>query len=151
MHSAILWLHSWLRYPVLLTGIALLWLAISASRSSRSSPSLNRLHMAFLGLLDTQMLLGLVLYFALSPLSAAAFADMAAAMKDPTLRFFGLEHASTMLIAITVAHVGRVRAKRAAGDARLRIVIRAQAAWLLLTLIAIPWPALDIGRPLFRM
>lgn len=151
MYAAVLMLHSWLRYPVLLAGIAVLWLAIAAARAGQPSPSLDRLHTVFIRLLDSQMLLGLLLYFVLSPIASAAMADMGAAMKDPALRFFGVEHITTMLLAVAAAHVGHTRARRAAEDSRARIVWRSQALWLLLTVVSIPWPALDIGRPLFRM
>jgi hypothetical protein len=67
------------------------------------------------------------------------------------LRFFGVEHIATMLIAVAVAHVGRVRSKRKQGAARYRSTLVFQSIWLLLTLAAIPWPGLDIARPLFRM
>jgi hypothetical protein len=97
-----------------------------------------------------QFLLGLLMYFALSPVTAAARANMGAAMKVPELRFFGVEHAATMFIAVTVAHLGRIRAKRKQARARYRSTLITQIFWLLLTLAAIPWPGLDIARPLFR-
>jgi len=152
MYTFVLITHSWLRYLVLGFG---LWLLVASfrgwRRSSAWSASDERLHTLFLSALDTQLLLGLVLYFVLSPLPSAAFADFGAAMKVAPLRFFALEHFVTMLIAVIIAHVGRVRAKRKEGAARYRSVLITQAVWLLLTLAAIPWPMLDVGRPLFRM
>ena len=144
--------HSWLRYAVLAAGIALLVVSLRAWRAARpwSAPE-ERLQKAFLGLLDTQMLLGLLLYFVLSPLAAAARADLGAAMKIAELRFFGVEHIVTMLIAVVVAHVGRVRGKRREGSARQRTTFITQVVWLVLTLLAIPWPGLDVGRPWLRM
>ncbi|MDD9943238.1 MAG: hypothetical protein OXU20_19520 [Myxococcales bacterium] len=152
MYAFVLFIHSWLRYAVLAAGIALLVVAITQLRSDkRWSPRSERLATVFLASLDTQLLLGLLLYFALSPLTSAGLADLAAAMKSPVLRFFSVEHSLTMFLAVVVAHVGRVRAKRKPDDqARLRTVLRFQIAWLVLTLAAIPWPGLDIGRPLFR-
>lgn len=110
----------------------------------------ERLHVLFLAVLDVQLLLGLLLYFKLSPYSQAALANMGAAMKEPTLRFFGVEHITTMLVAVVVAHVGRIRSKRKQGAAHFRSALITQVAWLVLTLLAIPWPGLDIARPLFR-
>ena len=111
----------------------------------------ERLHIAFISVLDVQLLLGLTLYFVLSPITAAAMHHFGAAMKDAQLRFFGVEHIFTMLLAIAVAHIGRIRSKRKTGSARHRSVLITQAFWLLITLAAIPWPGLDIARPLFRM
>ena len=152
MYLATLFIHSWLRYVVLGFGI---WLLVVAFRGMRARELWTRTHdrvyVRFLAALDTQLLLGLLLYFVLSPLSKAALANMGAAMKIAPLRFFGVEHIFTMLIAIIVAHVGRVRAKRKPEATRYRTVFVFQLVWLLLTLAAIPWPGLDIGRPLFRM
>lgn len=155
MSSIYLWallIHSWLRWVVLGLG---LWLLIVGARGMRGDaqwgPSPERVHVRFIAVLDVQFLLGLCLYFFLSPLSTAAMHDFGAAMKNPPLRFFGVEHIFTMLIAVAVAHIGRVRSKRKSGSARYRSTFRTQLAWLVLTLIAIPWPMLDIGRPLFRM
>lgn len=143
--------HSWLRYAVLGLGIALLVTSLRGWRAGRVwSRGDERVQSAFVGVLDTQMLLGLILYFGLSPLAAAARADLGAAMKNPELRFFGVEHIATMLIAVVVAHAGRSRGKRKQGAARQRTTLITQLLWLVLTLAAIPWPALDVGRPWLR-
>ncbi|MEY2637389.1 MAG: hypothetical protein RLZZ197_1867 [Bacteroidota bacterium] len=42
--------------------------------------------------LHTQLLIGLVLYLALSPVTTAAFADFGAAMKDSATRLILVEH-----------------------------------------------------------
>ena len=149
MYTATLFLHSWLRYVVLGLGLLLIFGCAGGLRKGWSA-GLERLHASFMGILDLQMLLGLWLYLALSPIALAARANMAVAMKDPQLRFFGVEHIATMLIAVVIAHVGRARSKKK-GDARSKSVLIYQCVWLLLTLAAIPWPGLDIARPLFRL
>jgi hypothetical protein len=69
--------------------------------------------------------------------------------RSKLLRFFTLEHPSLMLIAIVLAHVGRVRIRRRPDGAdRHR-----QALWffgvaMVLILIGIPWPFLSYGRSL---
>jgi hypothetical protein len=151
MYTVALFIHSWFRYLVLACGI---WLLIASARAMRAGgewlPKHERLQLGFVALLDTQLLLGLSLYFILSPISAAAMSNLAAAMKDAQLRFFGVEHIATMLIAIVVAHVGRARAKRKQARARYRTTLITQIAWLILTLAAIPWPGLDVARPMLR-
>jgi hypothetical protein len=136
---------------VLGLGLWLLIVSIAGVRAGGAwAPKHERLHKQFLAVLDTQLLLGLFLYFFLSPITAAARANMAIAMKDAQLRFFSVEHIATMLIAVAVAHVGRVRSKRREGRLRYRSTFITQTLWLVLTMIAIPWPGLDIGRPIFR-
>lgn len=151
MYSVVLFTHSWLRYLVFGFGIALLVLCARGLQRAAWTERQERIHVLFTAVLDVQFLLGLLLYFKLSPYSQAALANMGAAMKDPTLRFFGVEHMATMLIALIVAHVGRARSKRKQGKARVKSVLITQSVWLLLTLAAIPWPGLDVGRPLFRL
>lgn len=151
MYSVVLFTHSWLRYLVLGFGIALLYLCARGLQRAAWTERQERIHVLFTAVLDVQFLLGLLLYFKLSPHSQAALANMGAAMKDPTLRFFGVEHMATMLIALIVAHVGRARSKRKQGKARVKSVLITQSVWLVLTLASIPWPGLDVGRPLFRL
>jgi hypothetical protein len=152
MYSVVLFTHSWLRYLVLGFGITLLVLCVRGLRGGAWTwtEKSERIHVLFTAILDVQFLLGLLLYFKLSPVTQAALANMGAAMKEPTLRFFGVEHIATMLIALIVAHIGRARSKRKQGKARFKSVLITQSVWLLLTLAAIPWPVLDVGRPLFR-
>jgi uncharacterized membrane protein YozB (DUF420 family) len=152
MYGFVLITHSWLRYVVLALGVLLIALALNEMRSRASWSARNtRVHKAFLSALDTQFLLGVLLYLWLSPLTSAAFADFGAAMKNAQLRFFGLEHAVTMFLAVAVAHVGKVRAYKRPEAERARTVLVFQLIWLALTCAAIPWPVLDVGRPLFRM
>jgi hypothetical protein len=151
MYIAVLFIHSWLRWVVLALGLAVLIASIGGLRLGGAwDPKHERLQKIFLGVLDVQLLVGLVLYFFMSPIAAAARANMALAMKDAQLRFFGVEHLVTMLIAVAVAHIGRVRSKRREGRQRYRSVLIMQIVWLVLTLLAIPWPGLDVARPLFR-
>jgi hypothetical protein len=152
MYAFVLITHSWLRYVVLALGIAVLALALrSVLARVDGSARQERIHKAFVGALDAQFMLGALLYLWLSPITSAAFADFGAAMKNPQLRFFGLEHAVTMFLAVAVAHIGKVRAQKKPQAQRARTVLVFQLLWLALTCAAIPWPGLDIGRPLFRM
>lgn len=149
MYIATLFIHSWLRYALLLLGLALVVGAAGGLRRGSWSAGLERLHVIFLAVLDVQLILGLALYFFFSPITRAALADMGAAMKDAQLRWFGVEHIGTMLVAVIVAHLGRIRSKKQ-GDARSRSVLITQCVWLVLTFLAIPWPWLDVARPLIR-
>jgi hypothetical protein len=144
--------HSYLRWAVL--ALALLVCAASARawlRSGEWTPAHERLHRTFVAVVDLQFTFGLVLYVWLSPYVHAFYAGPGAAMKDATLRFFGVEHVLSMLVAVSIIHVARVRSKRLPlATLRHRRVLLTTLAALVLMLIAVPWPFLPYGRPLFR-
>jgi hypothetical protein len=152
MYSATLLLHSWLRWAVLLLALIAIWRAVDGARSRRDwLPGDERFCRIFLGLLDVQLLLGLLLYFALSPLTKAALGDFGAVMPDPLMRFWAVEHVFGMVVGVALAHVGMVRARRAATDTmkHKRVAVFFILA-LLAILAAIPWPGRVYARPLFR-
>jgi hypothetical protein len=152
MYSLLLTVHSYWRWVVLITGVLAVGYAwIGLVRGKEWMPRGRRLSLAFLAAADLQLIVGLTLYAVFSPFARIAFANFGAAMKDANLRFWTVEHSVTQLLAVALLHVGNVRAKKAPSDALRyrRFAIYATIA-LLLMLIAIPWPWLDIGRPLFR-
>ncbi len=108
--------------------------------------------LVLVSLLDAQALLGLLLYFVLSPTTPKSLADFHTYMAVAPLRFFAVEHVFGMIVAVTAAHVGAWRARQPAGTdaARHRAALVAFGVALLAVLVAIPWPGLPYGRPLFR-
>jgi hypothetical protein len=112
----------------------------------------DRGFLLFIIALDVQTLLGLILYVGISPVTAIAFQNLGAAMRDPSLRFFVVEHAIGMLIAVALAHVGRVKVKKAAdAHAKHRTTVVFVALAIIVMLLSIPWPGMPGGRPLFRL
>jgi len=152
LYSLVLLAHSWLRWAVLLLALALLARSAAGWLRSRAwTPADERLQVALVAVIDLELLLGLLLYLALSPLTRAFLAHPAAGMRAPALRFFGVEHGLAMLLAVAVAHAGRVISRRAPTPARRQRVTCITALLVLLLLAAaIPWPVLGYGRPLFR-
>ena len=111
----------------------------------------ERLHVALVASVDTQFLLGVWLLLIASPISAAFFVDMGVGMRQPLLRFFGLEHPLGMLIAVALVHIGRSRSKKAAGGPqRHKRVWTWTLAAALAMAASIPWPFMHSGRPLLR-
>ena len=126
-YTLVLFVHSWWRWVVLALMLAVLL---------RGD---GRLRVAMVGAVDVQLLLGLSLYLFLSPFTKAFFA--APTMKQPHLRFFGVEHIFGMLVAVTLVHVGSRKRRHLRGFT---------LAALLIMLASIPWPFLVYGRPLWR-
>jgi len=144
--------HSWNRWLVLASALATLTLAIHGLSTRRQwSQTDQRLARVFVSALDLQGLLGLLLYFVLSPIIPKTLDEFKASMHVAALRFFAIEHVTMMLLALIVAHGAWAYAKRARNArARQWRITCGVSLSLLLILSAIPWPWLAAGRPLFR-
>lgn len=152
MYLLTLALHSLLRWVVLAAGLIVAARAITGARSGRAWTSADdTAGRWFVAILDVQLLLGLLLYGMLSPMTAIAFRDFGAAMGDSVLRFWAVEHVFGMAAAVVLAHLGRVRIRRAVDPARRH---RTAAIFFGLALVAvlvtIPWPGMPAARPLVR-
>jgi heme A synthase len=145
MYTTVLVIHSWIRWAALALGIV-------ATVSAVTRRPTERVGLFFMVVLDLQLLLGLALYFLLSPFTAQAMKDMAAAMRDASLRFWAVEHITTMIVAVALAHVGRVLARKARTpeSRRTREIVCFGLATVLM-IVGIPWPGMANGRPLFRV
>jgi hypothetical protein len=94
----------------------------------------------------SQLLIGLILWF-ISPMVQHALTDVAAAMKDKMLRLTLLEHPLTMIIAIAIIQIGKIRASKAYADAdKHKRCLIFYGIGLLLVLSKIPWGS----SPMFR-
>jgi hypothetical protein len=152
MYTTLLIIHSLVRWAVIAAG------AIAVFRALRGVTAKNdwtaaddRAGLIYTITLDVQMLLGIVLYW-LSPVTSAALQDMGAAMSVPTLRFWAVEHVTLMVLAIVLAHLGRVRIRKAPNAAARH---RRAAVFFIVSLIAAlagtPWPGTANGRPWVRL
>ena len=145
MYDIILALHNLIRWVALILLIVTTVFAFIGWLGKREWAERDRKFGVFTTIaLDTQLLLGLILYFFLSPLTKTALQDFGAAMGVADLRFFGLEHAVYMILAVILAHVGSVLAKKAP-DSKAKFMRTAIffGLALLLVLAGIPW-----GRPI---
>ncbi|WP_022826009.1 hypothetical protein [Hymenobacter norwichensis] len=153
MYSTVLLLHSWTRWLVLVFGLIAVFRAFTGRQGRPWTGADNGMGAAFVGSMHLQLLLGLILYFGLSPYGVKAFETAGGAvMKDPIGRFWGVEHLAGMLLAVIAAQVGRTLSKKATDP----IVKHKKAfTWfliaLLLVLLMIPWGIWNPARPAFRM
>jgi hypothetical protein len=152
MYSAIVVVHSLLRWVVILAGVAAVARAYVARKDRRTWTAADkRAGLFFTVSLDLQFLVGLALYVGLSPLTRAAFENFAAAVRNSGLRFWAVEHPLGMVIALALAHIGAARIRKAQSDARRHdLASMFYALALLVLLLSIPWPGLPNARPLFR-
>jgi len=152
MYTFVLGLHSWLRWLALIAGVMATFVAFSDRSESGRQRRTEMWGLVFMMLLDVQLLLGLLLYFVLSPFTREAMNDFGAAMRSAGLRFFAVEHVTLMLGAVLLAHVGRMLARKSVTNQskRSRLFFCFALATVLM-LIGIPWPGMPAGRPLFRL
>ncbi|MFM6984921.1 MAG: hypothetical protein ACKOXF_12360 [Chitinophagaceae bacterium] len=133
--------HSHTRWLVLLTAaIAIIMPFINNSVSKKSKlPGL-----AFMIICDIQLLMGLTLYFSLSPLGLQAFDQgMAFVMKTAEVRKIAVEHFILMLGAIALTHIGYAKLKKATeASAVKKISLIFFGLSLVLILAGIPWAKL---------
>ena len=152
MYPATLLVHSWLRWLVILLALAAIARALAgAARHRPWTPADARAGRLFVIALDVQILIGLLLYFALSPITRAALTDLGRAMEVSAMRYWAVEHVFGMLVAVVLAHRGVSRVRTITDHGRKH---RAAAIFFTLALVAIlasiPWPGTPNARPLFR-
>jgi Na+/H+ antiporter NhaC len=71
-------------------------------------------------------------------------------MKNPTTRFFIVEHPVLMIIAIVFITLGHGMAKKSIDDTtKYRKAFRYFLIALILILVAVPWPFREVARPWF--
>jgi hypothetical protein len=148
MYPVVLTLHNLVRWVVVILAVAATVRALMGWFGKKEWTALdNQLGVWFSSSADVQLLLGLLLYFFLSPITGAALRNFGAAMSNPELRFFAVEHVAMMLIAVVLAHVGRTLSKKAAeATAKHRLAAIFFGLAILAIASAIPWT-----RPLIRL
>lgn len=129
---------SWIVLFLLLYAVLKAWTGFIANKTWTGNDNLTGLVMMIA--VDIQVLIGIILYGFLSPLTKAAFADFGAAMKNEMLRFYAVEHILVMVIALVVLHIGRKKAQKAPSDrTKHKLAGLYYTAGLVLILSRIPW------------
>ncbi len=146
LYNTMLHVHSVGRWIVLL----LLIFAILNSLIAGKRPYIrtdNRLGLLLTIAADTMLLVGFYLWY-VGPRGYHLIEGkgMSEIMKDPTTRFYAVEHLTGMLIAIILIHIGKVQGRKKISDKakHLRTMIFYLLA-LLIILASIPWPFREIG------
>lgn len=150
MYQILLYLHSYLRYFVLGAGLVAVYRAYVGWTGRRPfSKGDNAFGASFVGFMLLQLIVGLGLYF-VSPWGLKAV-KVAGALKDPIVRFFGVQHVVLMVLAIIIAQVGRtLSVKRPNDTAKQKTAFIYYGVALFLVLLMIPWGIWNPYRPLFR-
>ena len=154
VYSIVLTLHSFVRWILVIVAVVAVVRAFAGWLGKKEWTVLDsRLGVLLSSSADVQMLLGLILYIFLSPLTQAAFKDFGAAMSDPVLRYWGVEHIVMLAAAVVLIHVGQAMARRAEAALKYKWAAIFFGLAMLAMLVAIPWPFLAVGsgRPWIRL
>lgn len=152
IYNITLFIHSWNRWIVLILGIALIIRLISSiSGTKQFTSGIRQLAVFFVISLHLQLLIGLILYFFLSPLTQVAFNDFGNAMKNSGLRFWAVEHLMLNVIGIALVQIGYTRSKKIPSDSKkLKSLLIWTSIGLFIILLAIPMGIMGVERPWFR-
>lgn len=117
MYEFFLSIHSWVRWVILLLAlIVILKSFFGWKKKSTYGKADNAMSAALIGCFHLQLLLGLALYFFLSPITQGALQDFGAAMGNAAQRYWAVEHILAMIIGVAVAQIGRTKSKKAISD-----------------------------------
>jgi len=146
-------LHSFLRYAVLVAALYTLYKIWTAWRANAAfEKSTQKANLLFLILCDTQLLIGLYLYFT-GPWGIKNIQNMGMAnvMKDAVGRFFAVEHTIGMILALVLVHIAYASSKKNSPDlAKHKKMFWFNCIALIIMLASIPWPfRAAIGRAWF--
>lgn len=141
MYPVILAVHNIVRWVVLILGVIALVRALMGWFGKRPwTDTDRRIGVFYTSAIDVQLLLGLLLYLFLSPITKSVFQNIGEAMSNPGTRFFVLEHPLYMVLAVVFAHLGSVFSKRADETVAKH---RNAAIWyglaLIVILLGMPW------------
>lgn len=141
MYPIVLFAHSVVRWAVLLAAVWAAMAALSGLRSRRAFTRKARVPgIVLAAVVDVQLLLGLALWLGLSPHALTAGARS---------HYWTFAHPLAGLAVVALVHVGSARSRRMLDDAsRWQTASRFYLAALVVTVLAIPWPLLGMGRSL---
>lgn len=142
MHSILVHAHSGLRWILLILILAAIFSTISGLSGNKPfTATIRKTALFTLIVTHLQLILGLILYF-ISP--KVQFGPDT--MSDSVLRFFAVEHISTMLIAIVLITLGYSRMKRGSSDgAKYKAVFWFYLFGFILLMAGMPWPFRGLG------
>ena len=153
MYEILLNLHSWLRWLVLGMAVVVIYNNYNGWKSGLVySDKDKKLNTYLMLLLHSQLVIGLALYFGVSPMMKDIMANFGGSMKDSAQRFWSVEHMMGLVIGIIVAQIGASKAKKQSTDAQK---FKTGFMWftiaILIIILMIPFGIWNVERPMFRM
>lgn len=153
MYETTLVIHSWFRWLVLASLLFAIYRAYLGWLTDRVFTKFDdTVRHTTATAAHIQLVFGVWLYL-ISPIVVALLNDFSEGLHIRELRFFGLEHPLTMLVAVSIITLGSILAKRKEHD---KDKFKTMALWyttaVVFIFISIPWEFSPIvGRPYFRL
>ncbi len=150
MYYTTLFIHSWLRWFLLIGLLIVIVRSIYGWTGNRDFQKWDNISsISLVALFHIQLVIGLILYLFLSPITTGAFQDFGAAMKDSQMRYWAVEHIFIMLLSIVIAQIGRIQIKKSHAD---KNKFKNSTIYFLLALVLmlsrIPWDQARLFRDL---
>lgn len=149
--NLLLFLHSWLRWIILILLLVGIFNSLSKMQQPLSSVA-KKMNLWLMIAAHITLIIGLYQYF-FGPKGFIFFKTegVASVMKNPALRFWAVEHITGMIIAIILITITRGIAKKSTEPAKKnKKLLLFYILALVIILASIPWPGRFGDVPLFR-
>jgi len=152
MYNSLLVSHSLFRWVVLISLIFSVFWAFRGWKTEKVFTKIDhRIRFWMVTVSHIQLTLGLFLYY-YSPIVSYFIQNFDKALKEREIRFFGMEHNFSMIIAVVLITLGSMKAKKKETDVEKFKTI---AIWFFIALVIIlgniPWEFSPlVSRPSFR-
>lgn len=148
MQKGLLDLHNVMRWLILLFALLAIIKGIGGMNGKKAFAKADKRIALFLMICcDIQLLLGLILYVLAGWWSVLTGGS---AMASNYNRFFAVEHAVGMLVAIILVHLGYSATKKNIPDgSKFKRLFWFTLIAMIIILATIPWPGREVARPLF--
>src|SRR5262245_30459916 len=140
MYITLLAIHSLLRWLVLASLFFAIFRAYRGWFQNKAfTPLENSVRHTTATIVHIQFLVGLWLYF-VSPVVSYFLKNFKTAVHERDIRFFGMEHVTMMLIAVSVITIGSMSAKKKESDqAKFKTIAIWYTVGLVIIFLSIPW------------
>jgi hypothetical protein len=147
MQKGLLDLHSVMRWLIILFALLTLIKGLGGMNGKKPFAKGDKRTALFLMIsCDIQLLLGFILYFMNGWWSVLTGGS---AMASNYNRFFAVEHAVGMLVAIVLVHIGYSATKKDIADgAKFKRLFWYTLVAMIIIMATIPWPGREVARPL---
>jgi hypothetical protein len=148
MQPAFLYFHSILRYFILFFAVVVAVQSLIGMMGKKEFKKPNKIAALMLMIFcDMQLLVGIILYYTF--VIASGMLSAGNVMKDAGPRFWAVEHAFGMIVAIVLVHVGYATAKKNIdSEKKFKRLFWCSFIALALFVAMIPWEGKQVvGRP----